>query len=314
MALLVAGCGGGLTRVAPPVGTQPLTKPQLELRVLHAIGPFFYCDPDVYPVGFGTPTERVDVGFAKVERDPEALRAVLADLHEAGAASYPEPVKARVWDRYKRMKALNLQPTHDGYSFAFIPLPHDATEPSRSRVQERVGFISRVRAVSLGRSHSVQFGGCPICLVRDTSIATPRGPMPVQALHVGDPVWTADRHGRRVSGNIVVVGRLAVGPAHQVIVLTLADARHLAASPGHPLDDGRQLADLDVGDAYDGSHVTARAVETYTDGWTYDVLPSGATGTYWADGIRVSSTLRRDARTGTTGGVPTPSYPGPCRH
>lgn len=31
---------------------------------------------------------------------------------------------------------------------------------------------------------------------------------------------------------------------------------------------------------------------SYSNGYTYDVLPSGDTGLYWANGILIGSTLR----------------------
>jgi hypothetical protein len=78
-----------------------------------------------------------------------------------------------------------------------------------------------------------------------------------------------------------------------VVVLRLRDGRVLTASPGHPLADGRRLMDLSVGSSYDGSRVVAVRWEDYTGGWTYDVLPAGPTGHYWANGILIASTLHR---------------------
>lgn len=261
--------------------------------MLHAVGPIFYCDPDVYPVGFGTSEERTARGFAKVQQDPEALRVILADLHQP-AGGYSEAVKARIWDVYKRMNALHLQPAHDdGYSFTIIPLPPGGGQPPEPRAKARDGYVSRTGAVYLGAPHTVAFVGCPICLILGTVIDTPTGPVRVEDMHVGDPIWTADARGHRVPGHVKEVGRIDVGTWHAVLNLRLADGRQLPASPGHPLDDGRHLADLQVGDVYDGSRVTARTITADTDGWTYDVLPSGPTGTYWADGVRVGSTLRR---------------------
>ena len=49
---------------------------------------------------------------------------------------------------------------------------------------------------------------------------------------------------------------------------------------------------LAPGDAYDGSTVAAAALVPYGDTATYDLLPAGPTGEYWADGILLGSTLR----------------------
>jgi hypothetical protein len=63
-------------------------------------------------------------------------------------------------------------------------------------------------------------------------------------------------------------------------------------SPGHRLPDGRRLGDLRPGDPVDGGAVASAALKTYDGGATFDLLPSGGTGTYWANGIQLASTLR----------------------
>ena len=73
----------------------------------------------------------------------------------------------------------------------------------------------------------------------------------------------------------------------------LADGRVVRASPGHPLVDGRELGSLRAGDLFDGSRVIAATVERYDVGFTYDLLASGRTGAYVADGVVLASTLTR---------------------
>jgi hypothetical protein len=46
-----------------------------------------------------------------------------------------------------------------------------------------------------------------------------------------------------------------------------------------------------LGDALDGSTITRWDLVPYSGDRTYDLLPSGLTGTYWAGGILLSSTL-----------------------
>ena len=48
---------------------------------------------------------------------------------------------------------------------------------------------------------------------------------------------------------------------------------------------------LEVGDMVDGSNVALWTLEPYSGGRTYDLLPAGASGTYWANGILLASTL-----------------------
>lgn len=137
--------------------------------------------------------------------------------------------------------------------------------------------------------------GCPGnptgCLPAQTMIDTPAGPMAVEGLQVGGPVWTVDAAGRRVTASILKVGRTPVIASYAVIHLVLADGRELQASAGHPTADGRTLGDLSVGDTLDGALITLVERVPYGEPATYDLLPSGETGFYWANGILLGSTL-----------------------
>ena len=62
-------------------------------------------------------------------------------------------------------------------------------------------------------------------------------------------------------------------------------------TPGHPLTDGRRAGDLAAGDVYDGAVVFSSDRVVYTGGRTFDVLPAGQTGFYWANGVLLASTL-----------------------
>jgi len=104
-------------------------------------------------------------------------------------------------------------------------------------------------------------------------------------------VWTVDALGHRVAATIVRVGSAPVPATHQVVHLALDDGRTLSASPGHPLPDGRRLGDLRPGDQVDGARVLRANLVSYAEPRTFDLLPSGATGAYWADGIPLASTL-----------------------
>lgn len=72
--------------------------------------------------------------------------------------------------------------------------------------------------------------------------------------------------------------------------MTLADGRAVEASPGHPTADGRRVGDLNVGDALGGSRIVRVDRVAYL-GDTWDVLPTGPTGVYWAGDILLKSTL-----------------------
>jgi hypothetical protein len=134
---------------------------------------------------------------------------------------------------------------------------------------------------------------CPICLAGGTMIATPAGDVAVESLRPGDPVWTLDRLGQRAAAIVVQVGSMPVPVGHEVVRLVLGDGRIVLVSPGHPLPDGRPVAELRVGDGYDGAVVASVERVEYSDGTTFDLLPSGDTGVYWANGIKLGSTLFR---------------------
>jgi hypothetical protein len=77
-----------------------------------------------------------------------------------------------------------------------------------------------------------------------------------------------------------------------MIHLMLKDGRQLWASPGHPTSDGRTVIQLEKDAIYDGGAVELKESVAYGASETYDLLPAGETGFYWANGILLASTLR----------------------
>jgi hypothetical protein len=47
-----------------------------------------------------------------------------------------------------------------------------------------------------------------------------------------------------------------------------------------------------AGDFYDDAVVVSAELSPYAGGATFDVLPAGATGIYWANGVLLRSTIR----------------------
>lgn len=137
-------------------------------------------------------------------------------------------------------------------------------------------------------------GGCPICLSGNTLIDTPSGSVPVKNLELGMPIWTIDKAGHRISGIVTKTSKVPVPPTHQMVHLILDDGRELFVSPGHPTADGRDVGDLTLGDLYDGASVAGVQRVPYGESASYDVLPSGETGFYWANGVLLGSTLSRN--------------------
>jgi hypothetical protein len=129
------------------------------------------------------------------------------------------------------------------------------------------------------------------CLPPDVRIATPSGDVPVSELSKGMAVWTRDPQGNRVAGIVLSTNRVQVAGDHKVVRLRLADGRVLPVSAGHPLPEGFGAEQLRAGDSYDGSTILEARMLTYDRTETHDILPSGPTGVYWANGIPLASTL-----------------------
>ena len=133
--------------------------------------------------------------------------------------------------------------------------------------------------------------GCPACICAspDTPIATPSGSKPIAALGEGDMVYSID-HGQVIAVPIRQTKRVAV--AHHVVVrVVLANGSTLEISAPHPTADGRHFGDLRAGDTLGGVAVRGVSLEPYAHDFTYDILPASDTGTYFAGGAIVGSTL-----------------------
>lgn len=139
-------------------------------------------------------------------------------------------------------------------------------------------------------------GTCPMgckqckCAAPDTPIATPRGERKIAELVAGDWVLSVD-HGRVVPVRILSVGRT---PAknHSVLRVTLATGRVLQISPAHPTADGRTFAELRAGTTLDGVRIRSSELVAYTERYTFDILPDSDSGSYFAAGVLVGTTLR----------------------
>lgn len=133
--------------------------------------------------------------------------------------------------------------------------------------------------------------GCPICLPEATRIATPLGDRPVTELRVGDPIYTLDADGRRIEARVLHAGSTPITGEHTMVRITLADGRVVAASAGHPDLQGRELGELSRDAVLSGSTIVALDSIPYDGARTHDVLPSGPTGAYWADGVVLRSSF-----------------------
>ena len=139
-------------------------------------------------------------------------------------------------------------------------------------------------------------GTCPTgcancnCAAPTTPIATPVGDRPIADLKVGDLVYSIDR-GSLVVVPIKLVHRQPVTGRHRIVELKLAHGATLRISPRHPTADGRHFADLAPGDFVDGVRVIGASLVDYDQPFTYDILPDSDSGTYFAGGTLIGSTL-----------------------
>lgn len=289
-----------LTPTATPVGTgtptatptsvpTPVTYtvPELKYRLIDKYGEPFYVDPDFYPVAREGQEERnAQEQFPTIRADTAEFAAILQRLGLPNKADYTLEEKVRMYREHKKL-SLGVQLTPSGGIYAFS-----------LRIGVGQGWLIEGTITAAGEITETRrepsFNTYPICLARGTLIDTPTGPVPVEQLRPGMAVWTQDGAGKRA---MAVVAGTRVSPvpgAFLMVRLRLNDGRTVTASPGHPTAEGRALGDFQAGDTLDSA--TVLAVEYVPYNWveTYDLLPSGATGLYWANGVLLKTTLAGD--------------------
>jgi hypothetical protein len=271
------------TRTPLPPGARSPTE--LKYRLIDQFGNIFYCDPDLYPIAHEVSPEELDRHFAEIQNDTEVFQTVLRHTGLVGVTTFSLGQKQIVYAEYKRLRAIILQPLGAQYQFSL------RTSEDKNRGFAVEGFISASGAITL-TNRQPSFNTCPICLSAGTRIDTPEGITRVEDVRAGLAVWTVDRGGLRYSAVVVKTVKRQVPPASQLLHLTLDDGRELIASPAHPTTDGRVLGSFWRGDMLDGAQVITADLIPSEATATYDILPSGETGAYWANGILVGSTLK----------------------
>jgi hypothetical protein len=284
--LFAIACGAA---TPGPIG-KALAVDELKFKVMDSAGTPVYCDPDYYPVARqGGEEASALAAYPQIKAQAELYATIVAHEH-LPSGDLTDAQKLIVYRAFKLLRVLTLTKNGDIYSFEF-------RAQKSSSIQLVKGTVRIDGVVAVTSSTPSGPVPCPICLAANTLIATPHGAIRVIDITQGMVVWTLSADGRRVAAPVLQVGNMLVPPTHLMVRLKLADGRELLASPGHRTGDGRLLGTLAVGDRVDGSKVTGWELVPYDGDRTYDLLPAGPTGAYWADGILLSSTLTPAAAT-----------------
>jgi Carboxypeptidase regulatory-like domain/Hint domain len=256
---------------------------ELKYILLAAYPDYFWCDPDFYPVARpGSELGNAIAQFTTIIANQEEFTAILNHLSLPSKAGYTEDEKLQIYREYKKLNgAVQVVSGTPGYTFTI------RTGQGQGKTYQ--GIIAIVGVIKV-TSETTSFNTCPICLATGTLIDTPNGPIPVEELGKGTAIYTVDSSGNKITAVIVETASVQAPEGFQIIHLVLGDGRTVSASPGHPTPDGRAISDLKVGDVLDGEIVISVAPVPYS-GFTYDILPEGGTGLYWANSILLKSTL-----------------------
>lgn len=278
---IAVGCKAGST--TPPV---EYSLPELKYLLLASFDDVFWCDPDYYPVGRpGQEEKNALEQFPAVSADEAEFSAIRQHLSIPNKTDYTDEEKLLIYREHKKLTyQVEMTPSGDIYQFTLR-----VKEGEGERIEGTVTLSGEVKVLKREQS----FNTCPICLAGGTLIDAPNGSVPVERLHAGMVVWTIDGAGNRVRGVLLKTVTTPVSSSFQVVKVTLSDGRTVAASPSHSTAEERALGNYRVGDTLDGATVIAVRRVPY-GGVTYDVLPSSGTGLYWANGIRLKSTLVTD--------------------
>lgn len=303
LGLALLACGKTSVGVGPPPSVPPSPSPStsspnsspspggtdqewtLRYLLLDHYANFAYCDPDYYPIArVGGEQQNADDWWSRNRATPEAI-VILAHNH------YSEPLGAEqrltTYRDHKRLTVIQMRRSTGTYEFMLsVSTNKGLPDATVSGTISDAGTIDE-------RSRAPRAGGCPICLEGLTRIATPGGGIEVSRIKPGDTVYTVDGSGQRAIVSVLRVARRETPGPHLMVRLALADGRVLVAAGAHPATDGRPLRDLRSGERYGTSVIVSVDYVESSASATYDILPAGATGDYWANGILVGSTIAR---------------------
>lgn len=278
LVLLIAGL-----YVVPILPFVPRSTADLKYSVIDNLGDPLVC------TGWGLPNPSFNPygEYPRIVSDVPTYSAIIRREHLPPTPLTSDQIDV-VYRDWLKLNAIGLKRNGTAYDFEMFPGP-TPSGALRSEMVGKVDLFGHVYDVHKGPAH----GACPICLAANSVISTPAGPIPVSKIAVGIHVWSATADGRLVDGVVLETTSRLAAPGSQLIRVALADGRQVTASAPHEIADGRSLGSLRVGDEIQGLAITELAVVDDSLGFTYDLLPSGQTGEYWADGILMRSTLNR---------------------
>jgi hypothetical protein len=268
----------------PTLSSSTISPTELKYRVLDHFPDFFFCDPDYYPIAREDEMVLAQQRFPELQANQEEFQVILSRNGLSGITTFNDEQKLLIYREHKKLNAIYFELVGDKFQFQI-----------QTGSEEQQGFFVTGTIDGNGsitiQQRDPSFVTCPICLAAGTRIDTPQGQIAVEDLQIGDLVWTLDASGKRIQTTIMITTRVAVPASHRMVHFILSDGRELWVSPGHPTANGQMLGDLKAGDILDGARVTQVELVPYDQPATYDLLPSGSTGLYWANGILIGSTL-----------------------
>jgi hypothetical protein len=279
----------------PPLHIDRLTFPEQRYRLIAQYPNIWSCDPDVYPIAhLGGERKHAIQGFDQIVGDHAAFQVMARHLGLDKVAQFSDDQKVLIYREYKKLLPIELEPQDDEIKFTVqVPDPPHHLQYIYPNGQRITGLIDSVGHIRIQETTPVVLT-CPVCLAAGTRIDTPNGEVAVQDLKLNMLVWTLDGQHQKVAAPILKVSAVPVPSWHLMVRLRLSDGRELIASPGHPTADGRAVEELQADENYDGATIRSARMERYQshDLRTFDFLPAGGTGFYWANGILLASTLK----------------------
>ncbi|MDD4876882.1 MAG: hypothetical protein PHQ86_07135 [Dehalococcoidales bacterium] len=279
MTIIADACTG-----QPSEPSVTYSVPELKFILLGNFDNVFYVDPDYYPIAHEGQEEQNALGqYAKIKADNAEFIAIIDHLELPAKEEYSAEEKLLIYREHKILThAVKLTITGDKYNFSL------RVEEGQGELIE--GTITKSGEIKILKRED-SFNTYPICLAKGTHIETSLGLVLVELVHKGMLVWTVDNSGDRVLAPVIKIANTPVPSSFSVVKVELSDTRTITASQNHPTADNKALGDYEVGNTLDGAQVFSIEYLPYTDKATYDILPAGDTGLYWADGILLKSTL-----------------------